>query len=138
MAASPISLRIDEGGRARLAAYAAQRRESQHTLALRLLEEGLRMLDHPGVVFRDGPAGRRPGLAAGPDIWEVVSGARGAYGEEELDAAAEDLGLARAQLDIAIRYYGDFTDEIDGWIRRNAEEAARRLTLFEQGADALA
>lgn len=68
MSSSPISLRIDERGRARLAAYADLRRESQHTLALRLLEEGLRMLDHPGIVFRDGPAGRRAGLIAGPDV----------------------------------------------------------------------
>lgn len=27
------------------------------------------MDEHPGIVFRSGPAGRRAGLAGGPDIW---------------------------------------------------------------------
>jgi hypothetical protein len=138
MSSSPISLRIDERGRARLAAYAELRRESQHTLALRLLEEGLRMLDHPGIIFRDGPAGRRAGLIAGPDVWEVIGGIRGASGDAELDEAAADLGLARAQVDVAVRYYGEFAAEIDDRIQRNSEDADRRRALFQQGADALA
>lgn len=138
MAPSPISLRLDERGRSRLAAYAAERRESQHTLALRLLEEGLRALDHPGMTFRDGPSGRRAGLVAGPDLWEVVGGIRGATSDAELDAAADDLGLTRAQVDVAVRYYGEYPAEIDDRIRANAEEAERRLALFRQGADALA
>lgn len=33
-------------------------------LALCYIEEGLRTDEHPGIVFRPGPAGRRPGLAA--------------------------------------------------------------------------
>jgi hypothetical protein len=27
---------------------------------------------HPGIVCRDGPAGRRPGVVGGPDVWEVI------------------------------------------------------------------
>lgn len=96
------------------------------------------MLEHPGIVFRDGPSGRRAGLIAGPDVWEVVGGIRGASSDGELDEAAHGLGLTRAQLDIAIRYHGEFGQEIDERIRRNAEEADRRLALFRQGADALA
>lgn len=41
-------------------------------LVARLLDDGLRMDAHPGIVFRSGRAGRRPGLAAGPDVWEVA------------------------------------------------------------------
>src|SRR5207245_9311080 len=37
-----------------------------------LVDEGLRTTDHPGVVFRDGPTGRRAALAGGPDVWEVM------------------------------------------------------------------
>lgn len=133
-----MSLRMDERGRARLAEHAGRRGESQHTLALRLLEESLRMLDHPGIVFRDGPSGRRACLTAGPDVWEVVGGLRGAVSDAELDEAARDLGLSRAQVEVALRYYGEYTDEIDERIRRNAEDAERRLTLFRAGHDALA
>lgn len=45
---------------------------------------------HPGIVFRDGPSGRRAGLAAGPDVWEVVGLLRGLSGsvEERVTAAA--------------------------------------------------
>jgi len=135
---SPLSLRIDDRGRARLAAYASSRQKSQHEIALRLLEEGLRMLDHPGIMFRDGASGRRAGLTTGPDVWEVIGGVSGASGDTELDEAAEDLGLTRAQVDVAVRYYGEFTDEIDDRIRANADEADRRLALFRRGANALA
>jgi len=38
----------------------------------RLVDEGMRMEDHPGIGFRDGPTGRRAGLASGPDVWEVI------------------------------------------------------------------
>jgi len=30
------------------------------------------MKEHPGVVFREGPSGRRAVLIGGPDVWEVV------------------------------------------------------------------
>lgn len=84
----------------------------------------------PGIVFRDGPSGRRAGLIAGPDVGEVVGGIRGASGDGELDEAAQALDLTRAQVDVAIRYYGEFGEEIDERIRRNSEEADRRLALL--------
>lgn len=37
-------------------------------------------------------------------------------------------------MDAAIRCYGEYGEEIDERIRRNAEEADRRLALFRQGA----
>ena len=138
VAVSPFSLRLDERSRARLAASALHRGESQSQLALRLIDEGLRMLDHPGVVFRDGANGRRAALVNGPDLWEVIGGVRGAGEEAELDAAAADLGLERDQIDTVLRYYADFRGEIDERIRRNAEEAERRFALFQQGRDAIA
>jgi len=30
------------------------------------------MADHPGVIFKDGPSGRRAALSYGPDVWEVI------------------------------------------------------------------
>jgi hypothetical protein len=30
------------------------------------------MSDHPGVIFKDGPSGRRAALGYGPDIWEII------------------------------------------------------------------
>jgi hypothetical protein len=31
-----------------------------------------------GIVFRDGPAGRRAVVIGGPDVWEVIAAARSA------------------------------------------------------------
>src|SRR5438094_8016264 len=96
-------------------------------LAQRLIDEGLRMADHPGVVFRDGPSGRRAALAYGPDVWEVVDTLQrtGKTGEKAIAAAAAWGELSLAQVRAAVRYYADFRDEIDERIRLNREEADR-------------
>jgi hypothetical protein len=46
--------------------------EPKSRVAERLIDEGLRMEEFPGIVFRDGPTGRRASLLGGPDVWEVV------------------------------------------------------------------
>lgn len=102
--------------------------ESRSRLAARLIDEGLRMDAHPGIVFRPGPGGRRPGLAGGPDIWEIVRVLRdvGASDEAAIARTAELTGLPLHQVRTAARYYENFTDEVDGWIAevdRVAEEA---------------
>jgi len=75
---------------ARLEAGARQRGEPKARIAERLIDEGLRMADHPGIVFRDGPAGRRASLAADPDIWEVIETLKGTglRGEKAVEATA--------------------------------------------------
>lgn len=63
------------------------------------------MEDHPGVIFRDGPAGRRAGLVGGPDVWEVIAAiqATGLEGDAALEAAAEWAALTAAQIRTAVR-----------------------------------
>lgn len=102
--------------------------ESRSRLAARLIDEGLRMDAHPGIVFRSGPGGRRAGLAGGPDVWEVARLLREihAAGEEAVEKTAKRTGLAIHQVRAAEVYYREFTDEVDAWIDevdREAEEA---------------
>lgn len=94
-------------------------------LAERYIDEGVRMDDHPGIVFRDGPTGRRAGLAAGPDVWEVIGVLRssGLGGDEAIQAVAEWTGLSIRQVRDAIGYCNEYPDEIDERIRRNEEES---------------
>jgi hypothetical protein len=94
-------------------------------LAERYVDEGTRMDEHPGIVFRDGPTGRRPALAGGPDIWEVMATLKSgkARGEEAISATAELLDLTDSQVCIAARYYAAFTDEIDRRIALNSADA---------------
>ena len=88
---------------------------------------------HPGIVFRDGPSGRRAGLAAGPDVCEVVGLLLGLEGsvEKRVAAAAAQLGLTVGRVRTASRYYAEHTDEIDAEIARNEDMADRELAVWE-------
>ena len=85
------------------------------------------MEQHPGIVFRSGPGGRRAGLIGGPDVWEVVSALHGADGgdTDSLERIGERTGLTADQVSAALRYYADFPGEVADWIRRVQEEAQR-------------
>jgi hypothetical protein len=106
---------------------ARARGETGSRLAERLVEEGLRMEEHPGIVFRDGPTGRRAALAAGPDVWELVRFVKGVRGRGAtvVNKAARLLDLTPLQVETALRYYADYSDEIDDRIRLDEEEAER-------------
>ena len=83
------------------------------------------MEDFRGIVFRDGPTGRRAALVGGPDIWELISTLKSgkARGEEAITATAELLNLTDSQVRTAVRYYGDFPGEIDRRITLNTADA---------------
>jgi len=121
-----LSLRVPLDVYRRLGKAAGQRSgESRSSYVVRLLDEGLRMEAHPGVVFRPGPAGRRPGLVAGPDIWEVARVLREQEdGEAGLQSAARLTGLTLDQVRTADNYYRAFQDEIDGHLQRVDDEAS--------------
>lgn len=120
-------------GRARLASL------SQGRLAERYIDEGMRMDDHPGIVFRDGPMGRRAGLAAGPDVWEIVSAAKESrwQGQEVIERLSELVDLTEGQIRAALRYYGEFPDEVEELIERNREEAERAEAAWRREQTAL-
>lgn len=86
------------------------------------------MADHPGVVFRDGPAGRRPALAVGPDVWELVVflGEIDERGAAAVVATAEVFAVPVSAVEAGIAFYAAYPEEIDAWIAesRAASEAA--------------
>jgi hypothetical protein len=96
-------------------------------LAQRLIDEGLRMADHPGVIFKDGPSGCRAALAYGPDVWEVIKFLREVdeRGPVAMDAAAEVFAVDTSRVSTAVSYYGDFSDEIDAEIAEAGEASVR-------------
>lgn len=135
----PFSIRMSERTLERLEIEAQRRAEAKSRVAERLIDEGLRMQDHPGIVFRDGPTGRRAGLSAGPDVWEVIETLKGTgLADEQAIVATADWGaLTAAQVRAAVRYYGDFREEIDERIERNRQAAARQRAIWEQAQEAL-
>ena len=109
-------------------------------LAERYIEEGLRADRHPGVFFREGPAGRRAVLVGGPDVWEIVSAVRGApeKGEALVPALADRLGISESKVRVAIRYYGEYPEEIDDWIAANDAEAEKLEAALARERELLA
>ena len=85
------------------------------------------MAEHPGIIFKPGPSGRRAALAYGPDVWEVVKFLReiDERGPAALVAAADVLAVDVSRITSAVSYYGDYRDEIDAEIEA-AEEASVR------------
>jgi len=125
---------------ARLDVGARRRGEPKSRTAERLIDEGLRMEDHPGIVFKDGPTGRRAALAGGPDVWEVVKTLRemGPSQEQAIAGAMFWGNLSHAQVDVAVRYYGDFPEEVDARIAHNRAEAERQHAAWLRAQAALA
>src|SRR6266496_3813206 len=125
---TPLSIRFDAALLERLKRRATSTvGSSTSTLAQRLIDEGLRMADHPGVIFKDGPSGRRAALAYGPDIWEVIKFLREVdeRGPAAIDAAAEVFAVDTSRISTAISYYGDYAAEIDAEIAEADEASAR-------------
>ncbi|MGV1048742.1 MAG: hypothetical protein ACOYD4_09500 [Solirubrobacterales bacterium] len=109
-------------------------------LAERYVDEGTRMDEHPGIVFRGGPAGRRAALAGGPDVWELVATLKCGKdrGEKAISSTAELLDLTDSQVRTAVRYYGAFSDEIDRRIALNSEDADEAEAAWQRERAALA
>ena len=124
----PASYRLPEDLLARLDEEAAERQLSVTSLVTALLDEGLKTRRFPGVVYRDGPAGRRAALVGGPDVWEVVASLRSTpgKGERRLRRLADEVGQPLARLRTALDFYAAFPGEVDERIEAN-ERAAQRL-----------
>lgn len=94
------------------------------------------MAEHPGIVFKDGPSGRRAALSQGPDVWEVVKFLReiDERGQNAIEAASETLALSEARVRVALHYYSAYPEEIDAEIDQADEEsrAAEEAWLAEQ------
>jgi hypothetical protein len=135
----PFSIRMSARTHAQLDERARRRREPKARIVEQLIDEGLRMEEHPGITFRDGPSGRRATLAGGPDVWEVVETLQGTglTGEKAVAATARWGSLAPAQVRAAVRYYAEYRDEVDERIRLNREEAERERRSWERMQEAL-
>lgn len=115
----------------RLDARAREIRETRTGLAERYVDEGLRMDEHPGIGFADGPAGRRAiVLGTGLDVWELVQSVRQNRGS--MDAVARYLELPVSAVRTAVRYYAAFPTEIDELLERQSRIAERELKAAER------
>lgn len=130
---TPRSVRFEEELLRRLELYVRDHPgTSVSSLTSVFVDEALRAEEHPGIMFRPGPAGRRAGLVGGPDVWQVIDTlltVRDSTPELADDAliaeTAEMLDLPHSQVRVAVRYYAAYRTEIDEWITANRDLAAR-------------
>jgi hypothetical protein len=139
-AATPV--RFDPPVADRLSSFvAANPGLSLSSATNRLVDEALRMTEHPGIIFRPGPTGRRAGLSGGPDIWEVIRAIKsaraaeaGLHDDDLLSLVSGNTGVSPRLLSTAVRYWAAYPEEIDAEIAvaDTAEEAAEQAWLRER------
>jgi uncharacterized protein (DUF433 family) len=95
--------------------------------AIELLDEAIKMRRCPGIVFADGPSGRRARIAgSGLDVLEVIA----TYQSLDRDPARLREAyswLSEGQLRAALGYYAAFPEEIDRRIALNERWTEERL-----------
>lgn len=136
MARSTTSIRLPDNLREDLAEFAVREHTTVTDLIERFVREGLACAEHPGIVFKSGPSGRRAALAGGPDVWEIVSALRHARGREarRVAAVADEFGIHERQVVVALNYAAAHRDEIDERVHANdrALKDAERIAMERQ------
>lgn len=131
---APTNVRFPQSVDDDLSAYARRTGTKKSTVVVGALREWLRMETHPGVVFVTAVTGeRRAVLVAGPQVWTVAE-AWQQHDRDERDAAllADTLGLTARQVEIALAYWADYRDEIDGLIARLHADQDAALAAWER------
>ena len=100
------------------------------TVANELLAEAVKLIRCPGIVFADGPAGRRAVIAGtGLDVWEVVATYKSLTRDDARLREAYHW-LSEPQLRSALSYFRLYPEEIERQIARN--EAWTKEQLAER------
>jgi uncharacterized protein (DUF433 family) len=88
-------------------------------VANELLTEAVKLKRCPGVLFADGPSGRRARIAGtGLDVWEVISTYKNLNRDDARLREAYHW-LSEPQLRSALSYFRLYPEEIDRQIARN-------------------
>lgn len=138
--ATPRSIRFDSGVLDRLTSYSTRHTErSVSATAARLVDEGLRMDEHPGVIFRDGPAGRRAVLVGGPDVWEVVREVRATRAADSslsesatLERVVHNTGVSSTMVRTALAYRAAYPEEVDAFVDEADKTESEALAAYER------
>ena len=126
---SPLSLRLPLELLEEIRAEARRVARPASQIIQATLEEGTRMRRCPGIIFTDGPSGRRATVAGtGIDVWEVVRCFR-ACGNDPRALERALPQLSRPQIQAALYYHRLYSDEIDERLRIEDQLAAELESL---------
>lgn len=122
MKTSVKSVRVDDGTVRDIERLRRGRHATFSSLASELLAEAAKMRRCPGVVFADGPYGRRARVeGTGIEVWEMLA-AWFAMGKDEKRLGKAFAWLSDRQLLAALGYYRAYPKEIDELIEANGAD----------------
>jgi len=131
-----LSLRLPSETLARVRERSAEYGEPLTALVERYIEDGLRLDRHPGIVFVDGPSGRRARLAGTRlDVSFVIELLLA--NESSLEETADYLALPLRHVQAALSYYGEFQREIDDRIALVQRIADREEAAYRRATEIL-
>lgn len=121
------SIRLPEEAVKEIEALASGTGKDFSGIARDLLIEAVKMRRCPGIIFADGPTGRRAKIAGtGIDVWEFIATFKGLG--ENYDKLKETYHwLSEPQIRAALSYYALYPDEIDEKITRNENITRERV-----------
>jgi len=115
--ADPFSMRLSDVTDRLVSEEAKRTRRTKGAVVEGLAEEALRTRRFPGIAFRGSDWNRRAWvIGTALDAWEIVAASRSYDTPEEIAAATD---LSEPQIRLALAYYSEFRDEIDGIIDEN-------------------
>jgi hypothetical protein len=142
---SPSSVRFEPAVLSRLNTFVAANRDlTLSSASNRLVDEALRMHEHPLIAFKIGPAGQRARVIGGPDVWEIVGAVRSVResdpalaGDDVLALVAETSGVPMAFIRAALDYWADYPDEVDAFLDRAKKEALQARAAWQRQQELL-
>jgi len=113
------SIRLPEEAVKEIEALASVTGKDFSGIARDLLVEAVKMRRCPGIIFADGPVGRRARIAGtGIDVWEFIATFKG-LGENYDKLKKTYHWLGDQQIRAALSYYTLYPDDIEEKIARN-------------------
>ena len=130
---APVSVRLPESLLESIRTQARRTGKPISRLIREMLDMGLRMQRFPGIVFVEGPAGRRAHLAGtGLDVWEVIELLREYQSPSTL--REHFPRLSPMAIGIAEAYANAYPEDISTFLALNArtpEQLKRELPWLE-------
>ena len=113
------SIRLDKKTLNQIDEMAASSKETFSSFTSELIEEAIKMRRCPGIMFDDGPAGRRARIqGTGLEVWEVIQGYQSL--NNNFNALKKAFHwLTENQLLAVIGYAKAYPDEINALIGQN-------------------
>lgn len=109
-------------------------------LASSLLDEGLKTRQFPGIIYMDGPSGRRASLADGPDVWQIIRALQEVPTDQHdpVETVCIEADLCVRQIKLAMQFYEAYPNEIEAKIADNRAAAKRIDKMISERERAIA